>query len=83
MQMRDQLDTGRALTQPRSDRLTSDPLQAARILTAHEVAMRQGATSYRDPVSGLLVLTAAYLADRGVCCRGGCRHCPYLPSSRI
>lgn len=82
MPFRDQLDTDRALTQPRSDRLTSDPLQAARILTAHELALQQGATSYRDPVSGLLVLTAAYLAGRGMCCRGGCRHCPYLPAGR-
>lgn len=81
MRSSDQLDAGRALTQPRADRLTPDPLLAARILRAHESAMRQGATTYRDPVSGLRVLTAAYLADRGVCCRGGCRHCPYLPAS--
>ena len=77
---RDQLDTGRALTQPRADRLTSDAHQAERILAAHEDAIRRGDATYRDPASGLLVLTARYLADRGMCCRGGCRHCPYLPS---
>lgn len=80
MQMRDQLDTGRALTQPRSDRLTADADHARLILAAHEAALAQGSTHYRDPLSGLFVLTAAYLADRGVCCRGGCRHCPYLPA---
>ena len=81
MRTTDQLDASRALSQPRTDRLTADPRQAALILTAHEDAMRTGATTYRDPASGLLVLTAAYLAERGVCCRGGCRHCPYLPAS--
>jgi hypothetical protein len=81
MAARDVLDPQRALTQPRADRLTADPEQAARILSAHETAMLQGASTYRDPMSGLLVLTAATLADRGVCCRGGCRHCPYLPAN--
>lgn len=80
MATRDALDTTRALTQPRADRLTADPQQAALILSIHEVAMQQGASTYRDPKSGLLVLTAATLAERGVCCRGGCRHCPYLPA---
>lgn len=27
--------------------------------------------------SGLMVLTAKYLLDRGYCCKNGCRHCPY------
>lgn len=80
MAARDVLDTERALTQPRADRLTADPQQAAGILSAHEEAMQRGTSTYRDPMSGLLVLTAAYLAQRGVCCRGGCRHCPYLPA---
>lgn len=26
---------------------------------------------------GLMVLTSAFLARRGFCCRNGCRHCPY------
>jgi hypothetical protein len=32
---------------------------------------------YPDPVTGLLVMTAAYLVERGECCDTGCRHCPY------
>lgn len=27
--------------------------------------------------SGLMVLTAHYLKNRGYCCGNGCRHCPY------
>ncbi|MCW5957170.1 MAG: hypothetical protein KIT61_11335 [Pyrinomonadaceae bacterium] len=26
---------------------------------------------------GLMVLTEHFLANRGYCCRNGCRHCPY------
>jgi hypothetical protein len=37
-----------------------------------------GLSAYRDPATGLSVMTAAYLADRGTCCRAGCRHCPYV-----
>jgi hypothetical protein len=48
------------------------------ILRAHSAAVREGADSYTDPVSGLVVLTAAYLARRGTCCASGCRHCPYV-----
>jgi hypothetical protein len=33
---------------------------------------------YLDPVTGLSVLTAGYLAARGSCCDSGCRHCPYV-----
>jgi hypothetical protein len=29
---------------------------------------------------GAIVLTEEYLANRGKCCGGGCRHCPYDPS---
>jgi hypothetical protein len=32
---------------------------------------------YLDPSTGLSVFTAAFLADRGVCCASGCRHCPF------
>jgi Family of unknown function (DUF5522) len=35
-----------------------------------------------DPRSGLFVLTASYLADRGFCCGAGCRHCPYDPEQQ-
>ncbi|GAC1611578.1 MAG: hypothetical protein NVS3B26_25850 [Mycobacteriales bacterium] len=68
----------RPLGQPAPSRLArNDPLRGA-VLAAHDEALRAGAASYRDPVTGLLVLTAAWLADRGTCCGNGCRHCPYL-----
>lgn len=69
----------RPLTEPRADRLDRDHPLAAAALTAHEHAMGAGAVTYRDPISGYRVLTAATLADRGTCCGLGCRHCPYVP----
>jgi hypothetical protein len=50
----------------------------ADILAAHRAALDAGDAGYVDPVSGLFVLTAAFLARRGECCGRGCRHCPYL-----
>lgn len=47
-------------------------------LAAHAAAVGAGDAGYLDPASGLFVLTAAYLADRGWCCDNGCRHCPYV-----
>jgi len=49
------------------------------ILTAdaHDHAVRIGEPSYRDPASGLFVMTATALRARGVCCALGCRHCPF------
>jgi hypothetical protein len=49
--------------------------EAAR--AAHDAAVEAGADTYRDPGSGLLVMTAPTLARRGSCCGSGCRHCPY------
>jgi phosphatidate phosphatase APP1 len=43
----------------------------------HADAVSRGEPGYTDPETGLFVLTSAYLADRGTCCRRGCRHCPY------
>jgi hypothetical protein len=40
--------------------------------------MEQGYPVYTDPVSRLSVFTAEFLAQRGWCCRSGCRHCPYV-----
>lgn len=40
--------------------------------------MERNAPVYADPVSGLSVFTAAFLASRGYCCESGCRHCPYV-----
>ncbi|MFM7870666.1 MAG: DUF5522 domain-containing protein [Actinomycetota bacterium] len=47
----------------------------------HDEAMQTGRTMYLDPLTGLSVFTAAFLADRGYCCDSGCRHCPYQPDS--
>lgn len=51
-------------------------LEAA-ITDAHDRAVAAGDPGYLDPVTGLFVLTSAYLIDRGYCCGNGCRHCPY------
>ena len=48
------------------------------ILAAHAAALESGRGGYVDPVSGLFVFTAGYLAARGTCCHTGCRHCPYV-----
>lgn len=48
------------------------------ILAAHDAAVRAGQATYRDPSTGLTVLTAATHLARGECCLSGCRHCPYL-----
>jgi len=68
----------RPFTQPHEDRLPSALPTSRAILDAHDTALRRGSMSYIDPLSGLSVLTAAYLAARGSCCNSGCRHCPYL-----
>lgn len=44
---------------------------------AHAAAVERGDDGYLDPQSGLFVLTAAYLEQRGYCCGEGCRHCPF------
>ena len=50
---------------------------SAEIVAAHDAAVTAGDAGYIDPDTGLFVLTAAYLAERGTCCDQGCRHCPY------
>lgn len=49
----------------------------AAIIGAHEAAVGAGEATYRDPSTGLAVLTVAALLARGACCDSGCRHCPY------
>ncbi|MFY7929578.1 MAG: DUF5522 domain-containing protein, partial [Oligoflexus sp.] len=39
----------------------------------------QGRDFYHDALTGYMVLTAYYLAQRGYCCGQGCRHSPYRP----
>ncbi len=67
----------RPLSSPDPERLSPDDPAYERILRAHEEALRAGSDTYVDPSSGLMVLTAGYLARRGSCCGAGCRHCPY------
>ena len=68
----------RPLSLPSSVRLPVDHPQRAQILAAHDAALAGNAAGYRDPATGLFVLTAAWLAARGTCCDNGCRHCPYV-----
>ncbi len=68
----------RPLTEPRADRLDRSHPLAGAALAAHAAALQAGEATYRDPISGYRVLTAATLAGRGVCCSLGCRHCPYV-----
>jgi hypothetical protein len=51
----------------------------AAILASHQKAIDAGEPGYIDPTTGLFVLTAQYLRDRGHCCDQGCRHCPWVP----
>jgi len=53
------------------------PSARTAILAAHDAAVDDGADGYLDPVTGLFVFTAVYLASTGACCQRGCRHCPY------
>jgi hypothetical protein len=48
------------------------------IILAHEQAVLAGEPSYRDPSTGLTVLTVATHLARATCCDSGCRHCPYI-----
>lgn len=68
----------RPLSEPHPARLPrEDPWRPA-ILARHAAALEAGEPGYEDPRSGLFVLTAGYLAERGTCCDQGCRHCPYV-----
>ncbi len=66
------------LATPAPERLSPRHPLRAEILDRHIAAVEAGRPSYRDPVSGLSVLTAAFLASRGYCCASGCRHCPFV-----
>jgi len=68
----------RALTEPARTRLPLSAPHRDEILAAHEVALRAGEAGYLDPATGLFVLTASFLAQRGFCCERGCLHCPYV-----
>jgi hypothetical protein len=68
----------RPLTEPHPTRLPPDAVGRDAALAAHAAALAAGDAGYLDPSSGLFVLTAGFLADRGTCCGRGCRHCPYV-----
>jgi hypothetical protein len=63
--------------EPHPSRLPLDHPEREAILRAHAAAVEAGEAGYLDPATGLFVLTAATLLDRGECCDQGCRHCPY------
>ncbi|WP_026208773.1 DUF5522 domain-containing protein [Catelliglobosispora koreensis] len=75
------LDESRGLNDPHAQRLSPDHPRRSEILAAHAKALEGGDLGYADPDTGLFVLTAGYLAERGYCCTNGCRHCPYVTSS--
>jgi hypothetical protein len=50
-------------------------------MAAHDRAVEYGHGGYLDPHSGLFVMTATSLRERGWCCQRGCRHCPYVEAT--
>ena len=62
---------------PRPDRLAPSHPRFVAVVAAHEAAVLAGRTMYLDPITGLSVMTAASLLERGTCCDSGCRHCPF------
>lgn len=71
-------DASDRLLVPHPDRLDPARPDYAAILDTHRAALAAGEAGYTDPATGLFVLTAGYLRDRGYCCDQGCRHCPYV-----
>jgi len=67
----------RDLDTPRESRLPLDHPRRQLILDAHSAALARNEDGYVDPGTGWWVFSAAYLAERQVCCLSGCRHCPY------
>lgn len=62
---------------PSPARLAPDHPRLEQILIRHDRAVASGLSMYTDPATGYAVMTAAYLAERNVCCDSGCRHCPW------
>ena len=63
---------------PHPSRLSPEVANYTEIIAAHEAAVRSGELLYRDPATGLSVLTVLAHLERGTCCAKGCRHCPYV-----
>ena len=64
-------------TTPKPERFDSAASGFVEAMEAHRRALDAGQDGYLDPVTGLFVMTASYLAGRGWCCDRGCRHCPF------
>lgn len=64
-------------TAPIPQRLSPQHPRRNEIMSRHDDAVGEGKPTYSDPSSGLSVMTARFLADRGYCCTSGCRHCPF------
>ncbi|MEZ5379408.1 MAG: DUF5522 domain-containing protein [Acidimicrobiales bacterium] len=63
---------------PHPDRFdATDPANQS-AMAAHDAAVAAGHGGYLDPATGLFVMTALGLANRGTCCSNGCRHCPFV-----
>jgi hypothetical protein len=58
-------------------RLSSSHPMLVEITSRHAEAVASGVPCYLDPTSGFSVFTADFLAERGMCCESGCRHCPF------
>lgn len=71
----------RSLATPARSRLPLSTPGRSEILRAHQDALEGDLPGYTDPFTGLFVLSARFLADRGYCCERGCRHCPYVSDS--
>ncbi|MFM8311689.1 MAG: DUF5522 domain-containing protein [Ilumatobacteraceae bacterium] len=65
------------LERPLSNRFSERHRGFAAAMQRHADAVSNAVPAYRDPVTGLMVFTAAFLAERGWCCASGCRHCPF------
>ncbi len=66
------------VARPHPSRCDPGRLDYDLIIAAHERSVALGEPSYRDPATGLLVLSVATHLTRGTCCDSGCRHCPYV-----
>jgi hypothetical protein len=64
---------------PHRCRLDPDRPDYRAIIRSHQRAVAAGDPGYADPTTGLFVMTARHLWERGYCCDQGCRHCPFLP----
>jgi hypothetical protein len=63
---------------PHPSRLAPSHPRYGDIVAAHEAAVSAGELLYRDPATGLFVLSVLAHLERGQCCEQGCRHCPFI-----